>query len=232
MRLFLQHAWTLCYEEQFYAVVGVILLISPRRFFPLAAAVTLAVFTLEMLPEHRAPALGFIHRNSTGFFFDGYWLYFAAGIGVYYFINYAALRGRLALASALLLGIAWGLKTGNDTRTVSFSFALLLLALHPVDDGLAAARWSRPISWCGAMCYSLYLVHLPVCKAVSHSLFLAGIDSSLETLLITIPLCMAASIAVAWPFHLWVERRFLNTPTVTRHCAPTPAPTATQPAMA
>jgi len=33
-------AWTLCYEEQFYAVVGLLLALAPRRFFLGAAAVT------------------------------------------------------------------------------------------------------------------------------------------------------------------------------------------------
>ena len=214
MRLFLQHAWTLCYEEQFYAVVGVILLISPRRYFPLAALVTAAVFALEVVPTGLFPPIKTFRRNTVGFFFDGYWLYFAAGIGVYYAINYATRAGRAALAGVMLVGVAWGLSGNVESRTVSFAYAALLLFLHRWDAPLAAARWSRPISWCGTMCYSLYLVHLPVCKAVSHALFLAGIDSSLQTLLITIPVCITASIAVAWPFHLWVERRFLNSPTV------------------
>ena len=38
--LYLGHAWTLCYEEQFYVVVGLLLLVAPRRFFAGAVAVT------------------------------------------------------------------------------------------------------------------------------------------------------------------------------------------------
>ena len=217
MRLFLQHAWTLCYEEQFYAVVGLILLVSPRRFFPLAAAVTAAVFALEILPARLVPAVGVIRRHSTGFFFDGYWLYFAAGIGVYYSINYATRTARTLLVATLLVGVAWGLRSGTESRTVSFAFALLLLALHRWDAPLSAAAWSVPVSWCGAMCYSLYLVHLPVCKALSHALVLAGIESPTETALITVPACLVASLLTAWTFHLLVERRFLNSAHAPRH---------------
>ena len=70
--MFLGPAWTLCYEEQFYAVVGLILLLAPRRFFASAAAVTLLVGVVM----NAAPGLGFA---VDGFFFDGLWLQFAMG---------------------------------------------------------------------------------------------------------------------------------------------------------
>lgn len=217
MRLFLQHAWTLCYEEQFYAVVGLILLISPRRYFPLVGAITAAIFLLEATPERFVPALRDFRRiHSYGFFFDGYWLYFAAGIGVYYAINYATRAAWWAVVAVLAVGFAWGIYTRSDSRMVSFAYGIALLALHPWDAPLAAGRWSRPVSWCGTMCYSLYLVHWPVTKAVSHALALAGIVTPAQTLAITVPACIAASILAAWPFHLLVERRFLNRPSTAR----------------
>jgi peptidoglycan/LPS O-acetylase OafA/YrhL len=219
-QLFAGHAWTLCYEEQFYAVAGLILLLWPRRFFHLAALVSLAVLALEMRPERLVPALGVVHRYSSGFFFDGYWLYFAAGIAVYYAINYASRLGQWAVAGGLALMLAWGIKTHIDSRTASFAFALLLLALHPLDGSLASAAWARPVSWCGTMCYSLYLVHWPVTKAASHLLFDAGFNSPAETLLVTVPTCIGLSLAAAFPFHLLVERRFLNTPRVAPRKAP------------
>ena len=37
-------AWTLCFEEQFYLIVGVILALAPRRLFVALAAVTFLVF--------------------------------------------------------------------------------------------------------------------------------------------------------------------------------------------
>jgi peptidoglycan/LPS O-acetylase OafA/YrhL len=211
-QLFAGHAWTLCYEEQFYAVVGLILLVWPRRFFPLAALVSLVVLALEMAPVRLVPAVKVVRDHSEGFFFDGYWLYFAAGIVVYYAVNYAGRRGRWVAVAALALLLAWGVKTHSNSRMVSFAFALLLLALHPLDGALASAAWSRPVSWCGTMCYSLYLIHWPVTKATSHLLLNAGIDTPARTLLVTVPVCIAVSIAAAWPFQVLVERRYLNTP--------------------
>ena len=82
------------------------------------------------------------------------------------------------------------------------------------------------------MCYSLYLIHWPVTKAVSHTLFLVGVDSSVETALVTIPLCIAVSVLAAWPFHVLVERRFLNTPSLPKCATPDAVPAPAQPAMA
>jgi peptidoglycan/LPS O-acetylase OafA/YrhL len=73
------------------------------------------------------------------------------------------------------------------------------------------------------MCYSLYLVHWPITKLISHWLFELGVTTVWDTLAITIPVGVAASVCVAWVFHVLVERRFLNSPsTVVRrhHLAP------------
>ena len=83
---------------------------------------------------------------------------------------------------------------------------------HPLDRRLSGSPFAAPVSWCGLMCYSLYLVHWPVCKGLSHALYAAGVDTPRLTVLVTMPACLAASIAAAWPFHVLVERRFLNPP--------------------
>lgn len=47
------HLWTLCYEEQFYVVVGVLLSISRRRFFMNALGLTaLVVVVCTTIPKH------------------------------------------------------------------------------------------------------------------------------------------------------------------------------------
>ena len=68
---FLGHAWTLGYEEQFYAVSGLLLFLSARRFFLLALLVSLATVLVMRI----APVLGIA---PNGFFFNGYWLVFTA----------------------------------------------------------------------------------------------------------------------------------------------------------
>src|SRR5262249_27538943 len=73
----LGQSWTLCYEEQFYAVVGLLLLCSRERFFGGALAVTLVVIGLMLLSATSGVSF-------EGFFFDGQWLCFASGLLVYY----------------------------------------------------------------------------------------------------------------------------------------------------
>jgi peptidoglycan/LPS O-acetylase OafA/YrhL len=63
------------------------------------------------------------------------------------------------------------------------------------------------------MCYSLYLVHFPLIVFLGWIAALARLQPSP---LVSIPVCGALAIAASWPFHVHVERRFLNTPVVDR----------------
>jgi peptidoglycan/LPS O-acetylase OafA/YrhL len=227
LRYFNAMAWTLCYEEQFYAVVGLVLALAPRRFFLGAAAVTALTVALHAVVTNRA--------TLDGFFFDGYWVHFAAGILLYYRVNYA--RGWRAWAVNLLLlaGLLCFARDHVSVRhahasaegpfgesgAVACAFALLLSLLHPWDRWLASARAARPLLFCGQICYSLYLVHWPVAKAVGHGLYLLGVQSDTATVLITVPIGTAASVFLAWVFFRLCERRFLNAPV--RAAAVTPA---------
>jgi len=206
-------AWTLCYEEQFYAVMGLLLLVAPRRFFRTATLLSLVI--VASCP---------VDFPKSGFFWDGRWLLFAAGIGVYYALNYAGARGRAVILAALLAGalsdVLW--RAGMlhprlhfsilqlNEAYAAFTFAVLILALHPYDKRICAIRAARPLFFCGKMCYSLYLVHYPVTLAASHALFNAGVTTPGQTLAVTVPVCVALSVVVGWVFHVLVERRFLN----------------------
>src|SRR5438132_2769 len=48
-RMFMGHAWTLSYEEQFYAVCGILLMLAPRRLFAGVALVTLLTLCVAPL---------------------------------------------------------------------------------------------------------------------------------------------------------------------------------------
>jgi peptidoglycan/LPS O-acetylase OafA/YrhL len=214
-RQLLGPAWSLAYEEQFYAVVGLLLLTARRWFFSGAAVVTLLV----LVAKHTLPALGV---PTNGFFFDGYWLAFATGILVYYAMNYLA-AGRQWWAYVLLaLGIPYALRgqfgvgvTTEMDLVQSVAFALLILALGRYDRQTVEAPSMRPLLWCGAMCYSLYLVHLPITTVISRFLYTqVGVTSAAGALLVTLPLCMLASLVVGRAFYHLVERRFLNAPVV------------------
>jgi peptidoglycan/LPS O-acetylase OafA/YrhL len=228
-------AWTLCYEEQFYAVCGLLLVTVPRRFFAGVTVVTAATLAL---------VLGIYStggRIPSGFFFDGRWLLFAAGVFVYLHLT-APPGGRRWLIPLLLVvalvGSGWfryvhlRARPGSDVRPlafewiVGFGFALVLLALHRWDRRLMNARALRPVVFCGRMCYSLYLIHWPVTLLVSIWLYRAGVRGIWPTLLITIPVATALSILAARLFFLAVERHFLNSPhpQVADRSASPPAP--------
>lgn len=211
---FLGPSWTLCYEEQFYAVIGLTLLFAPRFLFAVPVFVTFVVIGGFFL----FPWLGF---NTWGLFLDGKWLMFAAGILVYYLVHYASPRQGAWLSLPLAVALLATLETPsrlllpriNDLTQscfVAFAFAGLLLYLHRWDDKLQRARLLRPLKYCGERCYSLYLVHWPVVMVVGRAFDLLGMQSFAAALFISLPVCLAVSIGSASLFHLLVERRFMN----------------------
>lgn len=106
---------------------------------------------------------------------------------IYSKMNMLAVELRTAMACALAIGWLW----------------------H-YDSLLASCRMLGPLRWCGAMCYSLYLTHWPVCKLLSHGLYVAGVNDPWYTLCFSIPLSVMTSLGVSYLFFLAVERRFLN----------------------
>jgi peptidoglycan/LPS O-acetylase OafA/YrhL len=64
--VFLPPSWTLCYEEQFYFLVGLVLILTRRFFFFALGFLTLIVAILFLFPW---PGL-----YTTGLFLDGRWL--------------------------------------------------------------------------------------------------------------------------------------------------------------
>jgi peptidoglycan/LPS O-acetylase OafA/YrhL len=215
------HAWSLAYEEQFYAVCGLLLITSRRRinlFFAGAAGVTLLTIAIAMSPA--------IQSRVGGLFLDGYWIMFACGIAVYYDRVYAtrwqrwAVRG--ALGALLMIGLLQLAQSGS--LFVAAAFALALIGLQRWDAAWARAQEPRFIWWCGTRCYSLYLVHWTLTRPLSRVLFELGVQSVWGTLLVTLPLCLGVSVLLGWAFHATVERRFLNRPAVLSPASVTPEP--------
>ena len=208
--LFLGHAWTLCYEEQFYLVAGLLLWWCPQRFFLGALGVTVAV--LLAMASASAWNLDF-----SGAFFDGSWLQFWFGVALYYalVIGKSPTRG---LALVLFVGIAalcarepallWAaVKNDHQSLFVASAFAAIALILHHWDARLARSTVLKPLQICGMMCYSLYLVHLPISNFLLAFFAAAGQQPRpLTSLIVTVPLCLALS----WWFHVSVERRFMS----------------------
>ena len=216
---FTGQAWSLCYEEQFYIVCGVALFLARRRLFVCLAVITAVVGVIVGVE-----ILGYHFSSFRGFFFDGMWLEFAAGVWVYYRLRYVRSRvGRVfdaGLLALVVLGTVAQLKVKSYYgwgAIIAWAFAALLCFLHRWDVPMARSRILRPICFCGIMCYSLYLTHWPFTKALSHLLYLGGIRGAWPTLLVTIPVCVAMAVSLAWCFHCLVERRFLNTPAIMPH---------------
>ena len=215
LRYFLGHAWTLCYEEQFYAVMGLLLFISRRHLFVNALLLTIAVGCVAVA----GLALGIDMR---GFFFDGRWLFFAAGILVFWALNQATPMQRglavVVLVLPLALMLLWPERLTDPVANLSqeawasFAFAIILLQMHRFDEALVRARVLKPLLWCGVRCYSIYLMHFVLVKLVAHGAWLLGLRAFEVTMLVTVPLSLAVSIVAGGVFHRYVERRFLNTP--------------------
>lgn len=215
--------WTLCYEEQFYLVTGLIVLVARRWLFAAVAGVS----GLVLLRTAGVVTLPFA---ADGFFFDGLWLGFAAGVAVYYRANYATPVIRRCLDVGFVAGWWWafrGLGGKFDMSVpafllVGFGTAAGMAWLHRLVGRTARVNWLAPLRWCGARCYSLYLVHGPVAMIGSWNLYRLGVTDAAGTLVVALPACAAVSLAAAWAFHRWVETRFLNPP----HAAAVSRPTS------
>ena len=203
-------AWTLCYEEQFYAVTGLLLAISRRRFYLGATIVTVAVLVTMLGARYRGWPV-------SGFFVDGGWLLFAAGMFVYWAVQTDLGRtGRVIALVAFSAAAAWiprWMATGD--APVAFLSAGILLTLHPLDEWITRTRISQALSYCGEMCYSLYLVHQLLVKATCAALWSAGVQSAIGTLLVVVPASLVLSIVVGRLAFVTIETRFLNTRTTT-----------------
>jgi peptidoglycan/LPS O-acetylase OafA/YrhL len=210
--LILGHAWTLCYEEQFYIVSGVLLWLAPRRFFLGAAGVTVAVVAIWAASTS-------MHIDIDGFFFDGSWLQFWMGIALFHALNYGT-RVMRAWTLAAFVAVA-AIAASDPTRLLSpdknvwetffvaGAFAALALLLFPWDGTIDAEPGLSVFRTCGVMCYSLYLVHLPIVNLLRTVFYWYGVT---PRPIVSLMVCVPISLVLAWQFHVRVERRFLNRP--------------------
>lgn len=213
VRYLIGHAWTLCFEEQFYILAGLILLFAPRRIF-LAAFLVTASIPFVVVGVNR------IGWNLEGTVIGGEWYFFAAGITAYYRTQHAGRAGRalsfVLLVMAVLLPVfdpRHRLLAGSDLRfnwVIAMLSAFLLATLHRYDALMSQWRILRPLSACGKICYSLYLIHPLVTTGIGHACYQWGLRGNWETLLVTLPVSFTLSLVVSAGFFVIVERHFLN----------------------
>lgn len=199
--ILLAPAWSLCYEESYYVIVG---LLGRKRLFQGIVCVTCLVFLVRHIG---------INADSTPI--DSYWYAFAAGAVVYQAIvsrrwYYPALLAVAALSLAYRSGLdsVFALHASPQAGGILGGlFALLLLTLHPLDAKLYDLPVLRPLRWCGTRCYSIYLIHWPICKMLATLLHAKGLDAyAVLWPVVTVPVTLLASHL----FHMTVERRFMS----------------------
>jgi len=215
-KVYTRVAWSLCYEEQFYFVCFAALLFAPRRLYGLLTTITLCAGVIRIA----AADSGRLDSIDGSFLY--LWQEFAIGLAVYWRLNVAesdsSKRGiELALGLIALWGcfVPFTTPVGYST-TLTGLFGLVLIALRDRDDQLSNSPWLRPLQACGRRCYSIYLIHLPVCTIGNLWLHERGLTGFWERCLVMIPLVSCASVGVSWLFFWGVERHFLNPPMIPR----------------
>ena len=204
-------AWSLCYQEQFYAVCALVLWLAPGRLDRVLAAASVAIvgFHLAAWDVGAGPRI-----EGT---FPVYWHVFAVGLAVYWRLNRApegnARRGvELGLAGLIVVGWA----TSSVATTASAGFGILLIALHRWDRRAGQLGWLDPVRAIGRRSYSIYLIHLPVTTVGNALLAGLGLSGFWPRVLVMVPVVTGASVAVGWAFYRAVECRFLGPPPLPR----------------
>jgi peptidoglycan/LPS O-acetylase OafA/YrhL len=210
----LSPSWTLCYEEQFYALVGLCLIFCRRYFFQALACISVAVLIgMVLLPSAGVP--------TWGLFLDGKWLMFAAGVLAYYALNYVPSAKVPLYCIPIGLGVLAAVANPgnllkplvnepNQSYLAAFVLSLVIIALRKWDERLLQSRLARPLRFCGERCYSIYLVHWPTVTVVSWAFNQLGVRKPFLVFFIGLPICVGAAVGLGWLFHRWVERRFLS----------------------
>jgi len=216
-------SWTLCFEEQFYLIGFLLLLLFPRRLFGALLGATAAIFAWSAVAHD---AGWFYKLEGT---FPRHWHEFAVGLAVYWRLAVADSQpGRRAVDLVLAMLAALGLYRGNTVMAVVGIFGLVLIGLRPFDSTLTDWRILAPFRACGRRCYSIYLIHLPVCTVGTEALVQLGYDGFWTKGLAVAPLVALAGVGTGWVFFAVVESKFHN-PAPSRLQSPADPPAAPEP---
>ena len=202
-------SWTLCFEEQFYLVSFALLLCFPRRLFGAIAVASAMIFAVTLA----ATDAGWFDRLTGGF--PELWYQFAVGLAVYWrLVRAGSDQARRSIDLALLGLGALGWWNGNLAMTVVALFGLALIGLRRFDDRLSRARSLALFRASGQRCYSIYLIHLPVCTVLTEIPAQWGWTGFWTGALVVAPLATVAGVGVGWLFYAGIERWFHNPPSI------------------
>lgn len=207
--VFTRVAWSLCFQEQFYAVCCLVLWLTPGRMYRALAWVTTAVVGYRVFLWD----VGAVSSYQGTFLYA--WHEFAVGLAVHWRLN-AGMKATPTdrrLIEALLAALACvGIATGYRSTAAAGTFGLVLIALHRWDALAGRQSWLEPLRACGRRSFSVYLAHLPVVVVCNGLLFQYGVTGYWTRALVMVPLSMAAAVAASWAFHRHVESHFLGAP--------------------
>ena len=215
--LFVAAFWSLNYEEQFYLIVGLGVMLAAKGRLGLRTVLFFALTAFCLTWDMLRPA-----GPITGLFIE-YWPHFALGVCLFFVLTGsrgAAVRWLFLGATGLLAAVGlWHLFpwregiTGTDARFY-IEFAVLaavsigLVLLRPFSAAIARSMPWRPVAAIGLISYSLYLIHMfnlnLVAAIVAHSLP-AGAPTSLQVVA-----KMLLHLLLASAFWYLFERPFLN----------------------
>ncbi|MBA3767639.1 MAG: acyltransferase, partial [Acidobacteria bacterium] len=201
--------WSLQYEEQFYLLIALMIVAS------LLSRRSLQWFAIPLIGMSLVWNL-ISPYYSHGFFIE-YWLHFGVGLVLFYRLCRMRenLQRRLVDLSLICLaivsawfnwfaGIDWAMKRPLALELFIVStFALLLIALRPLNDRFKQLYLGRVLMSLGAISYSLYLIHqcnLHFVNVISSRLLPASWEWPLVILQILL------HILLAIPFYLFCER--------------------------
>jgi peptidoglycan/LPS O-acetylase OafA/YrhL len=232
--LFVAAFWSLCYEEQFYLITGGLLVLASLwglrlrlsflalsvaslvwcGFFPQGATGLFieyfAVFGVGALVFFRLCRMGnargrrAVDAVLVGLALVAGYLWLFSGIRW----QTAALDGQPE--SELLAGVFPNWRNAWADLFIGSLFALVLIALRPLNDRYRRSWLAWPLGALGAITFSLYLIHqfnlVLIAKAVR--IVLPGLTSEWIVYVANI----AAHVALASVFWYFCERPFLNKP--------------------
>ena len=206
--------WTLCYEEQFYIVAALALLVFKEKAIWGVAMVTALAAGLFL----SGTATG---SHLSGIFLDGHWLLFSFGWAAHHALHQSRLQTKIGIIILLLITTISALlhmRGPHADEVLHFdlslasaaAFAILLIVAHQWDEALSMGRLFRPFSYVGRMSYSIYLTHYAPVTILAAAFSGIGHRSHGFTVAIIVPLSLFVSIVVGLPFYHWVERRFTS----------------------
>ena len=202
--VFTRIAWSLCYQEQFYVVCFLVLLVFRRHFHKVLAGLTALILAFMVF----AYDVG-LHDEVMGFF-PVRWHHFAAGLATYWYLNNTCAKVRAGLLAALLGLVGVSVVNGDAQSIAAGMFALALIGTARWDARLAGMRWAAPLKACGLRSYSIYLIHLPIALIAINTLDVWGLQEFWTQALVVVPLAVASVLAASWVFHEWVDTPMAN----------------------